>query len=322
VEDVGVGRARPVPRIALSGATSATAPWIARALARRGWSVHASCPRPREAYDARRRARLALLEPHARVHFGVRAEGDGLAAWLRELRPAVLVLHHHPMRGYRSPAYDLGLARRIAVEPLPGLAKALRDGGARGVAFSGSYFEPGEGGAPPGSPVSPYARSKREAWEALRALCPEHGLAAGKVVVPNAVAPLEAGDRLVPSLLRAARAGEPFLLRAPDSLADFLPAPALGECHAELCEALLAGRPAVLRPSGWVASAREFAARALRELAVGELGLPPCPLEPAAPAGPAAAFRNPERERRPLDWSAFWRCYADCERRFDTLASR
>lgn len=141
-------------------------------------------------------------------------------------------------------------------------------------------------------------------------------------MIPNAIAPLEAEERLIPSLLRAARRGEPFPLRAPDSVADFLPAPALADCYAEACAELLAGRAPVLRPSGCVATARDFAERALRELAVGELGLAPCPLELARHDGPAAAFRNPESQRRALDWPAFWRDYAACERRFDTLAPR
>jgi nucleoside-diphosphate-sugar epimerase len=310
------------PRVALSGASSASGPWIARALAQRGFSVHASCPRPREAYAGRRRARLALLEGCARVDFGVRAEAGDLARWLRELRPALLVHHHHPMEGFRSPDYDLLRAREIALRPLPELAKALRQAGARGVVFSGSYFEPGEGGSSPADPATPYARSKRETWQALCGLAAEHGLGLAKVVIPNAIAPLEAEERLIPSLLRAARRGEAFAVRAPESRADFLPAPALAECYAEAALALLAGRAGVRRPSGWVGPARDFAGRVLRELAVAELGLSPCRLELARPAGPAAAFRNPERERRPVDWPAFWRAYAACERRFDTLAGR
>ncbi len=308
--------------VALSGATSASGPWIARALVQRGFSVHASCPRPREAYAGRRRARLALVEGCARVAFGVRAEAGDLARWLRELRPALFVHHHHPMEGFRSPGYDLARAREIALRPLPELVKALREGGARGVLFSGSYFEPGEGGTAPDAAATPYARSKRETWEALRALAAEHGLALSKVVVPHAIAPLESEERLVPGLLRAARRGEPFLLRAPDSLADTLPAPALAESYAEAALALLAGRASLRRPSGRVEAARDFAGRVLRELAVAELGLSPCRLELARPAGPAPAFQNPERERQRLDWPAFWRSYAACERRFDTLAGR
>lgn len=143
------------PRVALTGATSASGPWIARALARRGFAVHASCPRPRGAYTGRRRVRLVLLEEHAHVDLGVRAEAGELVAWLRELRPEICVLHHHPMQGFRSPAYDLSLARRVALEPLPELAKALHEGGARGVVFSGSYFEPGEGELRPRPPPRP-----------------------------------------------------------------------------------------------------------------------------------------------------------------------
>ena len=297
------------PVVAISGASSFTALWIARALQANGWRVHALCHRRRDAYTGVRALRIGLLREWSEVHFDLRAEDGGLARWVRRHRPAVWIHHHHWMEAFRSPAYDVGQAKKVGLDPLPELVTALAHERAAGIVHSGTFFEPGEGGNPPATPSTPYARSKREVWEALAQQAGAAGLRASKVVIPNPIGPLENEDRLVPSLVRSSLQGMRFTLGAPDSVSDYLPVNVLAGVYVTTARELLAGRAQIRRPSGLLATARDWAHAVARDLIERRLGLEPCPLM-EADEGRAASFRNPDSEREAIDWDSVWDDYA------------
>ncbi len=304
------------PRIALTGASSCTGHWIAYALHAEGFAVHALCSRRADRYSGRRQILLRSLAGLLSLHFDLDACGDALPRWVLRHRPEIWIHHHHLMRGFRSPGYDLEKARKVAIAPLEGLLDALAETRCRGVIFSGSYFEPGEGGPEAPRTRTPYAHSKAETWEALRRGCEARGLPLSKIVIPNATGPLESPERLVPALVRASRASRPFVVASPASVTDALPAQELGRVYAEAAHGLLAGHAGVFRPSGLPVPVGSWARTVLRELVGPRLGLRPCPLtEDPASVAPVQRYSNPRAERRPIQWLSFWDEYAAWLRR-------
>ncbi len=296
------------PSVAITGATSFTAPFLARAFTRARFRVVAACPRA--AYTGRKGRIGREVAAVAHVRHGVSSSDGGLAAWARELRPEIWIHHHHPMGGFRSPDYDLAAARPASIDPLPELVDALAKGGCRGIVLSGSYFEPGEGGPAAALAPTPYARSKSEVWDALREIGRRSGVRVAKVVVPNVIGPGEDETRLVPALLAAARERRAFELRAPGSVSDQLPADALAEVYVEAAQALLAGEAQVRRPAGRAETVEALASRVCVELVEQHLGAPAPEVREAKRRDPAVERRNPEREVRACDWPAFWAGYA------------
>ncbi len=297
------------PAVAITGASSFTALWIARALHADGWKVHALCHRAAAEHSGLHALRLRLLRECSEVHFGLSAENGDLARWVLRERPLLWIHHHHWMEAFRSPAYDVARARAVGLVPLPDLVAALARQQAAGILYSGSFFEPGEGDNSAAAPATPYARSKREVWDALTRHAGDAGLPLSKVVIPNPVGPLENDDRLVPSLIRSSLNRAPFVLGAPDAISDYLPVSVLARIYVAVARDLLAGRSQIRRPSGQVATTGEWGRSVCRELIGDALGLEPCPLTEAS-RGPATCFRNPDREREPIDWKSVWSDYA------------
>lgn len=309
------------PRIAVTGASSCTGFWIATSLVEAGYEVHALCARPAAAYRGRRRILLDRLARRMPIHFDLKAGAGAFPRWIREHRPDVWVNHHHPMKDFRKASYDLEDARAQAVAPLDDLLAALAEYEATGVVFTGSYFEPGEGGPEAPKRRTPYAHSKREAWNAIQVGCKTHGLLASKIVVPNAIGPLEAPERLIPALVHASRKGVDFRLASPRSSADSLPVRTLGQSYAQTVAALLEGRCGIRRPSGHTSQVAAWVETILRELVRDRLELTPCTIVTAAEGtAPALRFTNPAEERSPVDWADFWDHYAEWLRRHPEVA--
>lgn len=298
-------------RVALSGAPSFTGYWIARALVEAGHDVSALCSQGRVRYSGLRQQRVLALEALSlHVHFNVRAEDGGFAHWIRAHRPQIWIHHHHHMPDFRSPQYDLQSALRIGVEPIPAILDALADVGAKGVIYSGTFFEPGEGGVPAGGPVTPYAQSKSQVWTALQEGCRSRELLLSKCVLSNPIGPGENEDRLLPLFLRAAQEGVPFHLGAPLALGDQLPVQELACQYVELAQDLVRGIARISRPSGWQGNLRTWLAQVNQQFIVQQMKLPPVKILEAE-GSKATGFRNPVNEAVAVDWAGFWSTYAD-----------
>ena len=83
----------------------------------------------------------------------------------------------------------------------------------------------------------------------------------------------------------------------------------MAQVYAAAARELLAGRARIRRPSGLIATARDWVHGVARDLIKTRLGLDPCPLTEASGGG-VSSFRNPESERQNIDWERVWDDYA------------
>jgi UDP-glucose 4-epimerase len=242
-------------KVAITGATSATALWIARAFSLKGWNTLALCSRAEESYSGIKKERLKWLKTQAQVSFDVRAETDGFADWIKINKPAIWVHHHHLVENYKGSDYDYTRSRKEGVAPLIKLVEALKENNCRGIILTGSYFEPGEKGAN----NTPYGKSKAEVSKALESLTSALKIRFSKIVIPDPVGPLENEERFLPQFLKAIRENRGFNLTTPDLIADHISMEELGKIYEEAGRDLLVSKGKVSRPSGWVGTYRDWA---------------------------------------------------------------
>lgn len=265
--------------VLLTGASSFTGVWIAEALARAGFDVVTPLFRDREAYAGVRLERVRRLERCARVTFG---RGFGSDAFLNDMRSRerIDVLAHHAahISGYRDAGFDPvdALARNTA--GVAGVLSALRDRGGQLVILTGSVFEAGEGGGADTPAVTPYGLSKTLTRVAFEYWTSAANLRFGRFVIPSPYGPFEE-PRFGWFLFRSWFAGVTPLVRTPLYIRDHLPAPRLAQAYADYVISNLASgaQTSVARPSGWIATQGDFAARVSAE-AGRRLGLA-CPLD-------------------------------------------
>jgi nucleoside-diphosphate-sugar epimerase len=237
--------------------------------------------------------RLHLLKDWAQLYFSVRAEDGSMVKWIETHRPQIWIHHHHFMTDFRSPQYDLDRANQVAIKPLPALIKALAASDCRGLIFSGSYFEPGEGGQINEQQVTPYGRNKAQTWHELARECATHELYLSKVVIPNPVGPFENEDRLTPVMLRKATHHELLDVRSPNSVSDNIPASSLAQTYLQVAEDLFAqGLASIVRPSGWIMTVREWVELINGQLLVASLGRAPCEVQWGSNEAPKTEYRN------------------------------
>lgn len=295
--------------VIVTGASSYTGSCIAAAFAGRGHRALGLCRRSAAEYGDLEARRLQVIRAAGgEIAFGIAA--SELSAWLDGRTIDVWVHHHHPMENFRSPAYDVAWAERVAIDPLGALVPALARAGARAVVYSSTYFEPGEGGRAASEPVTPYAATKAAVYAALAERCTQIGLPLSRVVIPAPSGALENTDRLTPQLLRAAREERPFLVASPESVMDVLPGESLAEVYVRVAdETIETAASRVRRPSGRVTTAWAWAEEVRKHLAE-PLGLSLTLSRGQASVIPPAHFENPASERMDVDWDEFFRAYA------------
>ncbi|GAB0114701.1 NAD-dependent epimerase/dehydratase family protein [Acidisoma sp. C75] len=153
-------------------------------------------------------------------------QGEAISAFAQEEAPALWLQHAGYTHAYGSPAYDLAEGFALNVQPLTAIFEAMaRLGG--GAIITGSNAEYADSEAAHGEeeacwPATPYGLSKLS--ETLRAL--QLGAQLG---VPVRIAriflpfgPLDAPDKLLPSVRAALRAGERIALSPCLQARDFL----------------------------------------------------------------------------------------------------
>ncbi|MFE6965599.1 NAD-dependent epimerase/dehydratase family protein [Agromyces sp. NPDC057679] len=249
---------RPV-RLLMTGATSFSGAWMARACAEAGIEVHAAIRSDRAAYDGVRSHRLAMLGGSVTLHPGAVHRAGALAALIAEVGADVVGYHGYPMEGFRSPDYDaLGAAAALTADLDAELAAAADAGSA--IVYTGTVYEPGPvAGAEARAAVSAYGLSKRVAYERLRLAGSRAGVPVHRFVIPNPFGPLEEG-RFGNHLATAWGRGETPVVRTPRLVRDNIPVRELAVRYAAF---VLAGdgRAASLEPSGYIESQFGFAGR-------------------------------------------------------------
>jgi len=301
--------------ILLTGGSSFTGLWFAKALAAAGHQVTAPLKRPLADYAGLRGRRVAALGEIAEVvddcAFGSDRFLDlaGSAAW-------DLWCQHAATTGdYRSPDFDVLGAVEANTRNLPQLLQTLSSRGLGGVVLTGSVFEPDEGaGSAPARAFSPYGLSKGLTWQYFRYCSETLGFPLGKFVIANPFGAFEE-PRFCNYLVQSWLKGETPSVRTPLYVRDNIPVDLLAAAYADFVVRVPAQRGIVrLNPSYYVESQGAFAMRFAAELRE-RLGLPcPIQLSPQSEFGEPMVRINTDRiDGAAHGWSeaAAWDALAD-----------
>ena len=254
-------------RVLLTGASSFTGLWFARALNEDGHHVVAALRRTREAYAGSVRAlRVARLAEVAECVFGL-SFGDERFLDLCRSGPWDLLCHHAAEVGdYRSAEFDVERAVSVNTRNFTTAVRGMR--GVSGVVLTGSVFEAGEGtGTKPLGAFSPYAASKGATAAIVRRHCRALGVPLGKFVIPNPFGPYEE-PRFCAYLMRQWREGGVAEVRTPAYVRDNIHVDLLAQAYAAFAAAVPRGpRLARHNPSGYVGTQGAFAERFAAEIA-------------------------------------------------------
>ncbi len=253
-------------RVLLTGASSFTGLWFARALQAAGHHVVAPLRRAREDYrDDVRARRVVELGRVAECGFAS-AFGDERFLDLCRLGTWDLLCHHAAQVGdYRSPSFDVAGALAANTRNFSEILQAMR--GLRGVVLTGTFFEANEGaGTLPLRAFSLYGLSKGLTADLVRFCCESAGVAIGKFVVPNPFGPFEE-PRFPAYLLRQWQTGQTAEIRTPAYVRDNIHGDLLAGAYAAFA-AKVANGSGFMRtnPSGYVETQGAFAERFAREI--------------------------------------------------------
>ena len=246
-------------RVLLTGASSFTGFWIARALLDQGVEVVGALRGRRDEGEPLRQQRLARLA--GRCPLVVEA-GMGTSSLLEVAaaeRPFDLLwLHGAEVGAFRRADYD---PMRAAAATTAGAASLMAASRCAGVIVSGSVFEADEGrGDGTRGAIGAYGLAKSIAWQMLRFAAEERGLPITKLVIAHPFGPLEKPG-LTAALLRAWSEGRPAILRHPTMVRDFLPVTWLARAAADLALTPAHRWPPRTTPSAFAEPVASFAGR-------------------------------------------------------------
>jgi UDP-glucose 4-epimerase len=262
----------------LTGASSFSGLWFARALADRAVEVTAPLRGDLEGYSGIRRTRVRELAKVAKV---VPRVEFGSAEFFEVLdRTEFDIFCHHAARGadYRSPDFDVNLALSENTCGFKALSERLRAHACSAVILTGSVFESDEGaGTEPRRAFSPYGLSKALTGSVIRYWCEMAGMPLGKFVIPNPFGPLEE-PRFCAYFVKAWASGETPEVRTPLYVRDNIHISLLARAYADFAmEVAGSKRWARRAPTQYVGSQGAFAERFAREMSLRVAK--PCPVK-------------------------------------------
>jgi nucleoside-diphosphate-sugar epimerase len=249
----------------MTGASSFTGSALANGLVEAGHEVHVALRAPDGVYEGARGDRVAALSTRITAHFGVSHATPSLSRLITELRPDTLLVHAHPMEGFKNADYPLLAAVGEMTDRMPEQLDALAGAGGRHVVYSGSYYEPSAGvGTFPHPALSPYGLSKAMVYELFRMHTEQRGLGMRKFVIPNPFGPGEDG-KFGNYLARVWASGEVPVIQTPNYVRDNIPVQELVTRYVRYLSHL-DEVPQELHPSGYIETQGEFARRMAREI--------------------------------------------------------
>lgn len=302
--------------ILLTGASSFTGLWIAKALADRGFEVIAPLKRPTEDYGEVRAERVQRLARHAQVVANCPFGSPRFHDLIASRRDWGLLAHHAAdVTDYRAASYDPMRAVFRNTDGAREVFEALAARGAQAVIATASVFETGEGASTPSDlAVTPYGLAKSLSSEAFRHFAGWSGLRFGKFVVPSPYGAFEE-RRFGWYLFESWFSGRTPQVKTPLYVRDHIPATLLAKAYADFAEAMLQSTQAtrITRPSGWIASQGEFALKVAEQASI-RLGDRVCPISLAEQVDFDEPYVRVNTERVARDgWSetAFWDDYIE-----------
>lgn len=247
-------------RVLLTGISSFTGLWFARALKAAGHEVVA--PLRAAAYaDPLRQARMAEAAKVAEI---VPAAPFGSDAFQTILARGFDVLCHHAAEAanHKSPDFDVAGAVAGNTHNAAATLAAAKAAGVQRLVLTGSAFEEGEGrGTEPLVAFSPYGLSKTLTARAFQAECERAGLAMVKFIVPNPFGPYEA-QTFQRAVMTRWRDGQAVHVSHPLYGRDNAPVDLLAQVYAKAASGALGPH---VSPSVYAGSVGDFFQRMARE---------------------------------------------------------
>src|SRR6516165_9659215 len=163
-------------KILLTGVSSFTGHWIARAAVEAGYEV--CCPLTGAcSYDGVRRTRMDELPASVRVVEHAAFGTPEFLALVRDFRPQALCHHGAYTKNYRSSDFDALTALANNARQAEEVLKQFVVGGGRLLLITGTFFEANEGqGELPRRAFSPYGLSKTLSSQLFDYYAAVHGL--------------------------------------------------------------------------------------------------------------------------------------------------
>jgi UDP-glucose 4-epimerase len=262
----------------LTGASSFTGLWFARALAERGVEVTAPLRGSLDAYSGIRQVRVQALREVATVVPHVEFGSPEFFALFDRTGCDLLCHHAARVADYRSPDFDVSLALAENTRAFKALSERLAARACAAVVLTGSVFEPDEGaGTEPRRAFSPYGLSKALTASVVRYWCEIAGLPLGKFVIANPFGPLEE-PRFCAYLVKTWAAGQVPEVRTPLYVRDNIHVSLLAKAYAAFAlETATSRRSGSHAPTCYVESQGAFAERFAHE--IGRRVTVPCPVK-------------------------------------------
>lgn len=238
----------------MTGATSFTGAYIAKAYHDAGHVVYAAITRKKDVYVSpeyqKRMTLCAGVKWLENLSFG----SPAFLEFIEKEKPQIIVNHGAPIENYRSPDFDFIKSVESSLFQVRKVFETLKANQCDRFIHTGTVFEPND--QRPAASI--YGVSKRMVWDVIRFYSESQKIPLVKIEIPNPIGPLENSSRLIPVFCDKWKKGETAILGAPNAVSDHLPANWLARSYVDALDAKIIGGHRILSPSGFVLSNQEL----------------------------------------------------------------